>query len=360
MTTTKFSNPATTNNGTTSSSPDSLPYFPIWFQISASMITILITFGNGIIIYFIVTRRRLRKKTNFLVCSLAVSDLLVGMILTPSSLVCMHFECSYRLSKHFYDAFVSVSVCNLCCITFDRYLAVTRPLKYHTGIIQLPIKTMITISWIVPSTVSFMPVIWSYSNTNIENQSVNNKIFYTAQVLLFMICPCLLMLIAYVVMFTIVREKIQQIRGELQSAVITVCNISHANSTSTSSTREAKATLKVFGTVVVLFVACCGLSAFRTIVIQYKLMEVSNTVTNLSRLILVANSAMNPVIYAFWKNDINKEISKFFRCNSPVPMPSPATLTSGHEARTNQGPQVNAVSFLKENKRKTASNETKC
>ena len=179
MATTKFFNPASTKNGTSSSSADSLSFFPIWFQISVSLMTILSTLGNGIVIYLIVTRLHLRKKTNFLVCSLAVSDLLVGVILIPSFLVCMHFKCDYRLSKHFYDAFLFVSVCNLCCITFDRYLAVTRPLQYHVGIIQLPIKTMITLSWIVPSTVSFVPVIWSYSHTNTENQSVNNKIFYT-------------------------------------------------------------------------------------------------------------------------------------------------------------------------------------
>ena len=71
--------------------------------------------------------------------------------------------------------------------------------------------------------------------------------------------------------------------------------------------------LFVLGTVVVIFVVCWSLTAFRTIVMQYKLMEVSWNVTNISRLLLVANSAINPVIYALWKNDINKEINKLFR-----------------------------------------------
>ena len=180
-----------------------------------------------------------------MVSSLAVSDILVALVLIPSFLVCIYIKCDHRLLKIFYDGFLYVSVCNLCCITFDRYLAVTRPLKYHTRIIRLPVKTMITTSWILPITISLVPIIWSYSSTNIETQKVNNKIYYTIQVVLFMCCPCLIMLIAYAIIFNIASKKIQQIRREIQSGVIT--STVYSNSISTSSAREGKASLRVFG-----------------------------------------------------------------------------------------------------------------
>jgi phage shock protein PspC (stress-responsive transcriptional regulator) len=219
------------------------PDFPIWFKVSIAVVAILGAFGNGIVIYLIFSRHQLRTKTNSMVASLAVSDLLVAVVLIPSFLICMNFKCDHLLSKLFYDGILVVSVCNLCCITFDRYLAVTRPLKYHTGIIQLPVKTLIAMSWILPCTVSLVPVIWLYGSTDSENQRVNNKIFYTVQVVLFMFCPCLMMLITYAVIWKIVRKQTQRIRREFRSAVITVSNTSNSNSIK----REGKATLRVFG-----------------------------------------------------------------------------------------------------------------
>jgi hypothetical protein len=66
-------------------------------------------------------------------------------------------------------------------------------------------------------------------------------------------------------------------------------------------------------------------------------MEVSWNVTNISRLLLVANSAMNPVIYALWKNDINKEIKKLLRREPQLPNSSLVTFRSGNEGLSSQG-----------------------
>ena len=246
MATTKFANTPTTTNATSPSGISlSLTDFPTWFKVCIAAVAILGAFGNGIVIYLISTRHQLRTKTNFMVSSLAVSDILVALVLIPSFLVCMYFKCDHHLLKIIYDGFLYVSVCNLCCITFDRYLAVTRPLKYRTGIIRLPVKTMIAISWILPTTISLVPIIWSYSTTNIETQKVNNKIYYTLQVMLFMCCPCLIMLIAYAIIFNIARKHIQHTRREIQSAVI--ASTTYSNSISASFAREGKASLKVFG-----------------------------------------------------------------------------------------------------------------
>ena len=177
--------------------------------------------------------------------SLAVSDILVALVLIPSYLACVYFICEHRLLRIFYDGFLYVSACNLCCITFDRYLAITHPLKYvdHTRIIQLPVKTMIT-SWISPITISLVPITWSYSSSYIEAQKVNNKIYYTIHIVLFMCCSCLIMLIAYAVIFNTASKKIQQIRREIQSGVI--ATTIYPNSISATSAREGKASLRVF------------------------------------------------------------------------------------------------------------------
>jgi hypothetical protein len=80
-----------------------------------------------------------------------------------------------------------------------------------------------------------------------------------------------------------------------------------------------------------MFVACWSISAFRTIVAQYDLMEVPLDVTNASRLLLVANSAVNPIIYALWKKDIKNEIKKLLKLNSQLVRPTSSTYRSNHE-----------------------------
>lgn len=254
-----------TNNFTANSTrstvsvPQNPPEFQLWFKIGLVIIGVLIIFGNGIVVYFIVTRPRLHTKTNVMVISLAVSDIVVGLGIVPSFLACMYVtSCDNLLSKLFYDAFLLVSVCNLCCITFDRFLAVTRPLRYHMKITPKAVIIMIALSWIVPSIVSLVPVTWLYTNTNAEAQKMNNKIFYALQVIVFMFLPCLMMLIVYAVIYSIAYKQKKNIQHVIRS-VSSVGNLSTARSMSASSPGEARATLKVFGKFPILVIKMISL-----------------------------------------------------------------------------------------------------
>ena len=80
-----------------------------------------------------------------------------------------------------------------------------------------------------------------------------------------------------------------------------------------------------------MFVVCWSISAFRTIVSIYDLMDVPWDVTNASRLLLVANSAINPIIYSLWKKDLKTEIKKLLKFNSQLVRPSSATFRSSHD-----------------------------
>jgi hypothetical protein len=277
------------------------------FQILLYIIDVAIIVGNSFVIWLVVRKKSLHTVTNMLLVSLAISDLMVGLAVIPSFVACFHVECDGVLAKMVYDYFLFVSVANLCAITVDRYTAVMHPLRYPNKMTPVAAIRVIAIAWVVPLILSILPISWTYSNTSQENQDLANKVFYTIQVLFFVFTPCCLMLWAY---FKIFREAIKQAR-RIHSETGYVSE--SVNGGRTLSPSEARNAIKVFGTVVAFFVFCWSISAYRTFVIYFKLLEtVDPDVTMASRVLLVGNSAVNPVFYSLWKKDVRREVERLF------------------------------------------------
>ena len=104
--------------------------WPLWFQILGWLLTVIIIIGNGLVIYLITTRRKLRTKTNWFVLSLAVADFGVGATYFPRLSVCRIDDesCANNFVVIVYSIgifFMYASVMNLCVLTLDRYLAIS-------------------------------------------------------------------------------------------------------------------------------------------------------------------------------------------------------------------------------------------
>lgn len=274
------------------------------FQILAYIIDVMIILGNSFVIWLIIRKKSLHTVTNMLLVSLAISDLLVGLAVVPSVLACIHTQCDLRLAKMVYDYFLFVSVANLCAITIDRYTAVMHPLRYPTKMTPVTVIRIIAIAWIIPAGLSILPVSWTYSNTSLENQAVANKVFYTIQVVFFVFIPCVLMLWAYSKIFHEAIKQARRIHAE------TGYGSESVNGGRSLSPSEARNSIKVFGTVVTIFVLCWSLSAYRTFVIYFQLTNVESGFTLASRTLLIFNSAVNPVFYTLWKKDVRREVER--------------------------------------------------
>lgn len=276
------------------------------FQILNYVIDVLIILGNSFVIWLIIRKKSLHTVTNMLLVSLAVSDLLVGLAIIPSFMACIHVPCDLNLAKMVYDYFLFVSVANLCAITIDRYTAVMHPLRYPTKMTPMAAMKIIALSWIVPAVLSILPVTWIYTDTSQENRDMANKVFYTIQVIFFVLIPCCLMLWAYSKIFHEALKQARRIHAETGYSSNTV------NGGRSLSPSEARNAIKVFGTVVAIFVLCWSLSAYRTFVIYFRIKEVNPDVTMASRILLILNSAVNPLFYSLWKKDVRREVARMF------------------------------------------------
>lgn len=97
----------------------------------------VIVLANGFVITSVFVFKRLRHHDNYLVCSLAFADLLVGMITCPAHIgtyLALHSFFSSRNSCLFLFASMvlgcGASLHNLLLIAIDRYIAIVYPFRY--------------------------------------------------------------------------------------------------------------------------------------------------------------------------------------------------------------------------------------
>ena len=141
---------------------------PICILICFNLTVIL---GNGLVITAVYTSQKLRSVTNMFIVSLAVADLMLGIMVLPYSSaneVLRYWPfgevwCSAWLAI---DVWVSTaSILNLCAISLDRYLAITQPFRYPRLMSPTRGKLLVTSVWIVSFIICFPPLIgWNEQN----------------------------------------------------------------------------------------------------------------------------------------------------------------------------------------------------
>ena len=143
------------------------------FQIFAWIWTITALFGNCFLIIITVSRKRLRSsKLNWFIISLAVADFLVGLSFYPPLFFCERWiSCHTSIMKSFRWIFIYCSVCNLCAMTVDRYLAITSPIYHRTKVSERVVVVLITLSWLVPVVlrgVVFIPLYYVHKQKTLQ------------------------------------------------------------------------------------------------------------------------------------------------------------------------------------------------
>lgn len=278
-----------------------------WFWIIALIEAVVIVIGNGIVIYLVTTQRRLRKTGNWFVLSLAIADFLVGSFIIPTHFVCSQLvtKCFWKVQLLIYELLLFVSIGNLCAMTLDRYIAILHPLRYHIVMTTTRAWTAIGLAWAIPGMTSLVPAFWRFKTTGGEKLE---KLYRSFVILAFVLVPVAVLLLVYVRILTIIRRHIRQcavVQAQLNF------NIQHKSTDYRSS--NIKSSAKVMGAMILLFIICWGLSAYRSLCFYFNLCNSSHLIDKLSRLLLFLNSAGNPIVYSLLKKDLRKSLLQILR-----------------------------------------------
>ncbi|VDN57070.1 unnamed protein product [Dracunculus medinensis] len=147
------------------------------------IILILMTIiGNVLVILSVCVYKRMRTFTNILLISLATSDLLVGLIIMPLSLIDLLYNHIWPLTRIICAIWATTdvllctaSILNLCIISIDRYMAIISPLKYSRTRDRKLATGLVSTAWILSVIICsppwFVPGWGIFADYNITSDS---------------------------------------------------------------------------------------------------------------------------------------------------------------------------------------------
>ncbi|XP_022621837.1 LOW QUALITY PROTEIN: trace amine-associated receptor 1-like [Seriola dumerili] len=258
---------------------------------SLSVVTVC---GNLLVIISIIYFKQLHTPTNCLILSLAVADLLVGIVVIPASMkfplsTCLYYEdfiCKVRLC--FDITLGTASILNLCCISIDRYYAVCQPLTYGTKT-NVHVVVMILASWSVSILVVICFVIARSNLAKCEQKCLLEILLENILGPIFSFyLPVIVMLCIYLKIFHVAQRQARSIQ-----------NTTSTKSGAGVSKMEKKAT-KTLAIVMGVFLVCWT-PFFLCITFEpFSNNPISLTVIEMLNWLALSNSMLNPFIYAFF------------------------------------------------------------
>lgn len=135
----------------------------LWLFLVSS---IIVTIGGNVMVCLAVgLSRRLWRIANCFVVSLAVTDLLLGLLVMPLSATVELRSGKWPLGGALCKIYMSLdvllctsSILTLLAISVDRYLAISAPLSYARRVTPLRVTLALIAIWALSLAVSFVPI----------------------------------------------------------------------------------------------------------------------------------------------------------------------------------------------------------
>ncbi|KAM9354943.1 trace amine-associated receptor 1-like [Pholidichthys leucotaenia] len=265
----------------------------VLLYIFLSLSSVVTVCGNLLVIISIIYFKQLHTPTNSLILSLAMADLLVGLLVFPLSMKVTWTACLFyqnilcKVRTNFDVTMSTASILNLCCISIDRYYAVCQPLTYRTKINAHVVMVMILFVWGVSvlAAVGFIIAGLNFEKCG-EKCFLDVVLAIILSSLLSFYVPVLIMLCIYLKIFLVAQRQVRSIQNVMKSGAAV-------------SKMERKST-KTLAIVLGVFLVCwlpfflCNTAETSVYV------SVPPVVYEALGWLGLFNSMLNPFIYAFF------------------------------------------------------------
>jgi len=273
-------------------------------ELTASTITILL---NTSVIIAVKQRKELQKNSNILLSSMAVADLLVGVIFLPMSFnvvlliirqVSLEHFCMFNsISVNVFACFMFTSLYHLMAIAWERYVAVRKWKEYKVIVTKRRLTYLAIFAWLAAIVTTFPVLI-------MNAVAVNIKVLKT-WILVGNVCGAVTFLAIvyfYIMVYLGVRiwktSEISQVTVHVQAKI----------QSKVAMTTALIALTLFFTTVLAFLILGLGLifPTFRTVL----LLRILGTLFQL-------NSLINPLLYCYRDRRFRRAVLELLRIRKP-------------------------------------------
>ncbi|EDO45149.1 predicted protein [Nematostella vectensis] len=287
--------------------------FQPYADILPIVLAVLIIAANTLILCLVYKRRTLRTVTNYILCSLAMSDLMVGLVGIPLFLACNIIRrVTICVVAELWLRFLSLSTAShLIMVTLDRYLAIIHSLRYGSLVTKQRGFVIISSIWVMSAFMSIVQLDWMHPNDLVglssESQIRKAVAFDIVCILVYVVFSFLFMLLTYSrILYEVVR----------QSKNIKKNSTPGWQETRLHNRREWKA-VSMFAIMLGMYIICWLPYFLHRI--QQLLGNEFFTLDHVTEYVFIQlrflTSMINPCLYVFGKHDFRKTLGKSLGCN---------------------------------------------
>lgn len=282
--------------------------FDACYHVPPLVFAVVIIGLNGWVLYLVKTRASLQSNMNLLLCSLALSDLLTGLLSIPLHVSCdIIRQTSICVPSQLALRFTSVStVSHLLAITVDRHIGIKHSLRYNALVTKKRVLIITVFIWSSSIFASLIQLAWiDYERDDLEEENddvMKHEIRYdVTSLVLYVVIPFMIMTIIYVDIFLEILRQYRHIKQYSSPGWAETKKRTH---------HEWKA-VAIFSVMLLMFIICW--LPFFTVRLQHNLgssfYDIPSVVEYVFIYLRFFTSVFNPCVYVFGKRDFRQAIS---------------------------------------------------
>ncbi|XP_028398208.1 somatostatin receptor type 2-like [Dendronephthya gigantea] len=253
-----------------------------------------------------------RNCSNVMLLSLAISDMVVGVIYLPIAIFC-----ESQWDKHYEDDtfllicrvnflvgnFVGFStILHVIALTIEKYTAVLHPFQRLSAATRGTYRKILTVVWILSLVFAGIPIFWQFDNAGSLEWRQKYNIYGKVQATLFLGLASIILMYCYIRMFFQIHVKLSSSTqtGRVQAKA-----------------RNDRKTVLIFLMFFLFFIAGWAPWFFFNLNTENQDL-VSQEAKDFLVSLRYAGAVLNPLLYSFIKNDYKQAVQADFRklCSS--------------------------------------------
>lgn len=259
---------------------------------------------NSFVIYLVSKISNLRNATNICLASLALSDMMTGLVSIPLVIACsltMDYEVTC-VASDMLSRFISISTAlHLLIVTLERYIQIVHALKYNMIVTINRVIAVLITTWATSASVTMIQRAWKVSGDDNDANRKEDVIYGLSCLVGIVVVPLIIMAYCYMRIFVALRHQLKIIQ-RLNSPV--------ERSTRLRKRKVERKAVTIFGCMIVTFI-CCWFSYFLDGLredLDSDLFTYPMQVEVFLMFLRFVSALINPLLYTFLKEDFRRAV----------------------------------------------------